>query len=85
MLSVTNVIQVPKSLEFEYQGHFFFSRIIYLSRDIIITKRVLVVIKHFVWFVLYPAPTALSRLFILQGYLENLIQHHQVSGLSEDR
>lgn len=81
MLSVTNVIQVPKSLEFEYQGHFFFC----LSRDIIITKRVLVVIKHFVWFVLYPAPKALSRLFILQGYLENLIQHHQVSRLSEDR
>lgn len=83
MLSVSNVIQVPKSLEFEYQGHFFFSCIIYLSRDIIITKRVLVVIKHFVWFVLYPAPKALSR--YLQGYLENLIQHHQVSRLSEDR
>lgn len=65
MLSVTNVIQVPNSLEFEYPGLFFFSCIIYLSRDIIITKRVLVVIEHLVWFVLCPAPKALSRLFIL--------------------
>lgn len=79
MLSVTNVIQVPKSLEFEYQEHFFFL-LNYLSLQ-----------RHYHYkgssggdrtFCLVcslPCPQGTSRLFILQGYLENLIQHHQVA------